>query len=81
MHPALCPVCTRLRPTRPLSQGLAPRVPAVTPPWVCRLSAGAGGPVMREAIERVASALAGGQEGAVIRALQSSFLVRPCYNF
>eukprot|EP00199_Chlamydomonas_sp_CCMP681_P000378 CAMPEP_0119116542 /NCGR_PEP_ID=MMETSP1180-20130426/52340_1 /TAXON_ID=3052 ORGANISM="Chlamydomonas cf sp, Strain CCMP681" /NCGR_SAMPLE_ID=MMETSP1180 /ASSEMBLY_ACC=CAM_ASM_000741 /LENGTH=537 /DNA_ID=CAMNT_0007105703 /DNA_START=126 /DNA_END=1739 /DNA_ORIENTATION=- len=36
---------------------------------------GAGGPVMRDTIRRVAGALAGGQEGAVERATLSSFLV------
>ena len=37
--------------------------------------AGAGGPVMRDTITRVASVLGQGSEGAVVRALQSSFLV------
>ena len=37
--------------------------------------AGAGGPVMRDTITRVAGVLSGGSEGAVVRALQSSFLV------
>ncbi|KAK9836496.1 hypothetical protein WJX74_001703 [Apatococcus lobatus] len=36
---------------------------------------GAGGPVMRDTITRVASVLGEGSEGAVVRALQSSFLV------
>ncbi|GBG00409.1 aspartyl aminopeptidase-like, partial [Raphidocelis subcapitata] len=36
---------------------------------------GAGGPVMRDTITRVARALAGGEEGAVERALRQSFLV------
>ncbi|KAK9867959.1 hypothetical protein WJX84_005015 [Apatococcus fuscideae] len=36
---------------------------------------GAGGPVMRDTITRVAGVLSGGSEGAVVRALQSSFLV------
>lgn len=36
---------------------------------------GAGGPVMRDTITRVASALSGGQEGAVERTLRASFLV------
>ncbi|GLC42732.1 hypothetical protein PLESTB_001132600 [Pleodorina starrii] len=36
---------------------------------------GAGGPVMRDTITRVAAALAGGQEGAVERTLRNSFLV------
>ncbi|MEW5302062.1 MAG: hypothetical protein WDW36_004872 [Sanguina aurantia] len=36
---------------------------------------GAGGPVMRDAITRVASSLSEGQEGAVERSLRNSFLV------
>ncbi|KXZ51565.1 hypothetical protein GPECTOR_12g528 [Gonium pectorale] len=36
---------------------------------------GAGGPVMRDTITRVAAAMSGGQEGAVERTLRSSFLV------
>ncbi|KAK9824222.1 hypothetical protein WJX72_008629 [[Myrmecia] bisecta] len=36
---------------------------------------GAGGPVMRDTITRVAASLAQGEEGAVVRALQQSFLV------
>ncbi|KAG2448747.1 hypothetical protein HYH02_006101 [Chlamydomonas schloesseri] len=36
---------------------------------------GAGGPVMRDTITRVARALAGGEEGAVERTLRNSFLV------
>lgn len=35
----------------------------------------AGGPVMRDAITRVASSLSEGQEGAVERSLRNSFLV------
>ena len=37
---------------------------------------GAGGPVMRDTITRVSNALSQGEEGAVERALRSSFLVR-----
>ncbi len=37
--------------------------------------AGAGGPVMRDTIFRVGGALSEGQEGAVIRTIQHSFLV------
>uniref|UniRef100_A0A061SLC2 aspartyl aminopeptidase n=1 Tax=Tetraselmis sp. GSL018 TaxID=582737 RepID=A0A061SLC2_9CHLO len=36
---------------------------------------GAGGPVMLDTIQRVATTLGGGEEGVVIRALQRSFLV------
>ena len=36
---------------------------------------GAGGPVMMDTISRVTGALAAGQEGALQRALQASFLV------
>lgn len=36
---------------------------------------GAGGPVMRDTITRVAAALSKGEEGAVERAMRSSFLV------
>ena len=39
--------------------------------------AGAGGPVMRDAIHRVAGALSEGRPDAVVRAIQNSFLVRP----
>ncbi len=37
--------------------------------------AGAGGPVMHDTIHRVANILSKGQEGAVQRAIQNSFLV------
>ena len=46
----------------------------------CR-PAGAGGPVMRDTIHRVAGALSEGRPDAVLRAIQNSFLVRcaaPC---
>jgi hypothetical protein len=36
---------------------------------------GAGGPLMRDTITRVSSALSQGQEGAVERALRASYLV------
>ena len=39
------------------------------------VAAGAGGPVMRDAIARVTAAFAGGAEGAFERSLQSSLLV------
>ena len=42
-------------------------------PWVC--SAGAGGPVMRDAMTRITTALGEGAEGALQRAIQASFLV------
>lgn len=44
------------------------------PQYTCAC-AGAGGPVMMDTISRVTGALAAGQEGALQRALQASFLV------
>ena len=41
----------------------------------CQCNAGAGGPVMHDTIHRVATILSQGQEGAVQRAIQNSFLV------
>ncbi len=38
--------------------------------------AGAGGPIMRDTIHRVAGALSEGRPDAVLRAIQNSFLVR-----
>ena len=42
---------------------------------VCVHVQGAGGPLMRDTITRIAAALSKGEEGAVERALRASFLV------